>query len=372
MKMKFSFIMIIVFALMINNLHAQDDILFRKYIVYSGINGLFYGVAIDLIGELDGGASAGIPVISAGVSALIPLLTNSSRTISPNSLMLSGHGKLVGWAHGFALATLIGGENAWNHENYKLTIGLGAVTSIGLGILGNSLGKNNDWTEGQVALYRHYGWVGPFTGISLMAACSDEARFYGASSILFGAGGYILADKVYQWNQYTRGDMRATQVLSLLNGGLGYGIAVDIEDHENFERGYFIIPAIGVLSGTLAGHLWLKNANLTPKQGMLTAYAAAGGAILGLGIALITESDKVTPYYLLPYVTGLGAYTYAVESLKKKNKIEGYSPRNHKNNWDVAFMPQNLFLNSRISGNGYLVNGRIIGMQPLFAASLRF
>ena len=120
-------------------------------------------------------------------------------------MVLSGHGKIIGWAHGFALATFIGGGNAWNRDNYKLTIGLGAMTSIGLGILGNSLGKDYNWTDGQVALYRHYGWVGPFTGISLSAAFSDEPRFYGASVVLFGAGGYLLADKIFRWNEYTRG-----------------------------------------------------------------------------------------------------------------------------------------------------------------------
>lgn len=369
---KFSFVAIITLKLMIQTSGAQDEILFRRYLVNSGINGFFYGVAFDEIAGIDGAPAAGVAVISTGTSILIPLLTNSSRNITANSLVLSTHGKFIGWAHGFALATLIGGENAWNNSNYKLIIGLGVVTSISLGILGNSLGKNTSWTDGQVALYRHYGWIMPYTGISIMAAFSDEPRLYGASVLAFGAGGYLLADKVYKNYHYTRGDVRATQVLSLLNGGLGYGILADKVSRSISSRADILFPAVGVLSGTMLGHLWLKNTNLTHKQGMRTAYAATGGAILGFGIALLTESNNPTPYYVIPYITGLGAYAYAVENMKKKNKNEVYFPYPQKNNWDIVFMPQNLFLNSKISNNGYQLNGKLIGMQPLFAASIRF
>lgn len=338
----------------------------------SGINGFFYGVAIDIIAESQGGASAGIPVISAGVSALIPLVTNSTKTITPNSLVLSAHGKAIGWLHGFSLATIIGGENAWNVDNYKLTVGLGAVSSISLGIIGNSLGKNADWTEGRVALYRHYGWIVPLSGISLLAVISDEPRLWGASDLVFAAGSYFLADKVYKNYPYTRGDVRSLHVISFLNGGLGLGILADLSSRHEFSRGNLIFPAFGILSGTLIGQAWLKNANLTPKQGVQTAYAATGGALLGFGLALLVQSDNLTPYYVIPYVTGLGAYGIALESMKKKNREAAYISDKKKNNWDIAFMPQNLFLNSKIHDKGYFINGNYVGMQPLFSASIKF
>jgi hypothetical protein len=369
---KFFFVLIIMLGLIVKSSKAQDEILFRKHVVNSGINGLFYGVALDIIAELNHGAAAGVPVISAGVSAIIPLLANSSKTISYNSLVLSNHGKAIGWAHGFALATLAGGKNAWSGSNYKLSVGLGAATSIGLGILGNSLGKNSGWTDGQVSLYRHYGWIMPFTGISVMAAVSNEPRLYGASVLVFGAAGYFIADKVYKWNQYTRGDIRATQVLSLLNGGLGYGIMVDRVGSNDVTRADLLFPALGLLSGTVASHFWLKNTNLTPKQGTMTSYAATGGAILGLGIALLTESDKPTPYYLIPYVTGLGAYAYAVEKFRRKNEMQGLLPKSGSGQWEFAIMPQNLFLNKKMNDNGLLINGNPARMQPLIAASLTF
>jgi hypothetical protein len=371
-KIKIGFVSIFAILLTIQSLSGQDEILFRKHVFYSATNGLFYGVALDLIAELGDGAATGLPVISAGVSALIPILSKSSRTTSSNSMILSDHGKFIGWSHGFALASLIGGENAWNSENYKITLGVGMAASIGLGILGNSLGKDPSLTEGQVALYRYYGWIGPFTGVSLMAATTEDVRLYGASVLLFGAGGYLLADRVYRWHQYTRGDIRSTQVLALLNAGLGYGILADKVGRDNTTRSDLLFPAIGILTGTLVGHLWLKDTDMSLKQGMQTAFAATGGAVLGLGIALLTESRKATPYYLIPYLTGLGAYTFAVENIRKKNNSAGSESEKQLKKWEIAFMPQNVILNSKMKSNIYTPNGMFLGMQPLFAASYRF
>jgi hypothetical protein len=275
-----------------------------------------------------------------------------------------------------ALATLIGGEKAFGGDNsnyYKFTVGLGALSSVGLGILGNSLAQNNDWTEGRVELYRHYGWVMPLTGLSIMATFSDEPRLYGASVLLFGAGGYLLADKVNNWNEYTRGEMRATQTLTVLNLGLGFGIFADlVDDMDKIHDPHWLIPSAGALAGTLAGHFWLRNTNLTPRQGMWTAYAAGGGAVVGLGIALITESENMTPYYLIPYATSLGAYALTVEHFRKKNISEDFLSVNKRNIFNITFMPQNLFLNNIIQEKGYMVNGKPFGPQPLLSASVRF
>lgn len=377
-----SLILLILMILTAGNSVAQDDILFRRHLITNGLTGFYYGTAADIIFELNGPAAAGVPIITAGASVLVPLLINTDKVIDYDALVLNGHGKTIGWAHGMALGTLIGGEKAWygennNSNNYKLTVGLGALSSIGLGILGNSLAKNNDWSEGRVELYRHYGWLMPYAGFFTMASFSDEPRVYGAGILLSGAGGYLIADRISKMNDYTRGDIRSTQVLTILNGGLGWGIFIDLVenqvlDEDKFSRSQFLVPVVGALSGTLLGHLWMKNTRLTPQQGMLTAYSALGGAVLGLGIALIIDSEKMTPYYLLPYAGGLGAFAYTVERLRKKNSTMTFLPDIGKNNFHFSVMPQNLFLNDKIQQKGYILNGRYTGLQPLFAASLNF
>jgi hypothetical protein len=354
------------------NLHAQDDILFRRYVINSGINGLFYGVAIDLIVEPESPAAAGIPIIAAGTAVMIPILSNTTRTMSPNTLILSSHGRFVGWAHGFSFATLIGGENAWNDNNVKFTVAAAAITSIGLGIVGNSIGKTKDMTEGQASMYSLYGWTLPLAGTLLAASFSESPRVVAGTELVFATGSYFLADRVYKNYQYTRGDARAIQVFTLLNGGLGLGILADRANRNNESRTDLLFPAVGVMAGSLLGQLWLKNVQMTPRQGMNTAYATTGGAIFGLGIGLLTGSDNITPYYTIPYLTGFIAYAAMVETTRRKNSDMISNEDDHESKWNFAFMPQNYFVNSKISERGFIVNGRITGMQPLFSASLRF
>jgi len=367
---------ILFFSLTGSAFSQSDEILFRRYLISSGYNAAYYGVAFDAIFELDGPGAAGLPLIAGGVGFVIPLLSNSNKTVTSNTLLLTSHGQTLGWAHGAALATLIKGENDFeSEENPKFTIFLAAASSIGLGITGHKLSKTKDWSEGRVAIYRHYGWVMPGTGVCTALAFSHNARVIAAADLVFGATGYLLADRVNRWHEFTRGEVRATQNLAVLNAALGFCIYADSEPYDDNVAGepMWLLPAIGALAGTGLGHLWTKDANLSPQQGMTTLYASAGGAVIGLGVALMTDSEEFTPYYAIPYATSMIAYTITLESLKKKNRsVPALTDPNQKLSWNISFMPQNILMNNKIEQKGYMINGRYTGMQPLFAASCTF
>ncbi len=175
----------------------NDEVIFYKHLALSAWNGIYYGLAADFVFNINDKAAAALPVITAGTCALVPLLLNETRTMSSNQLLLTGHGQLVGWAHGFALGSLILGDNMFDSEsNGKFVVGLGAATSISLGLLGRSLSRTQDWSEGQVAVYRHYGLFTPLAGAFLTGTFSEDIRVYGASTILCGVGGYLLANKI--------------------------------------------------------------------------------------------------------------------------------------------------------------------------------
>ena len=373
MSKQFKFFVVITMIIFVSGRHtfAQDEILFRKHIVNSGWHGLFYGLALNGIFETEGAAAAGIPIITAGVSAMIPLLASPSKSITVNSLMLSDHGKYMGWVHGAALMSLLGGEDIWE-DNYKLPLALSALSSIGLGRLGYSLGKNKTWAEGHAALFRLYGGMMSLTGFFVGASFADDFRVFSGSVMLFGAGGYLLADQVFKLNPYTRGDVRATSVVTSLHGLLGFGIVADKGIEDEFARADWLLPAAGLLVGTGIGHLWLKNAGLTSQQGTLTGYAASGGAVIGLGIALMIDSDKLTPWYAIPYATGMAAYAYAVERFKKNNLAYGIDLNEKKNDWNIAFMPHNILFNQQLNNRKRSPYGGLFTMQPAIAATLNF
>lgn len=360
-------------------LHSQeqefDEMLFYKHIALSAWNGVYYGLAADHIFEIQDEAAVAIPVITAGSLALIPLLTNESREISSNQLLLTGHGQLVGWAHGGSLGLVINGDDAFDEGKSKLTVGLAALGSIGMGIAGKRLALNMDWSEGTVALYRHYGLLMPATGAGLALSVSEDVRVFGSSILLFGAGSYFLADRVNGWNEFTRGEVRATQALTVMNGALGMCIFIDIvDDQSEFKKANWLLPVTGLVSGTTMGHFWLKDTNLTSRQGLTTMYASGLGSLIGLGLAILIGPDDFNAvYYLLPYATGMGTYALTVGKMKNKNAMEtNVLPDETSAKWDFSFMPQNLYLNNKIVENGNLFIGMKTGLQPLFSLSCTF
>jgi hypothetical protein len=377
-KSRFSLALIVIFLLALKPASAQqsDEMLFYKHLAMSAWNGVYYGLSAVHIADIqDAKAQVALPIITAGTLALVPLFTNETRTITSNQLLLTGHGQLVGWAHGGALALLINGEDSFDEGKSKLTVGMAALGSIGLGITGRHLANTKDWSEGRVALYRHYGIAAPLTGASVCLMFSDDARALAGSVLITAAGGYLLADKINSWNEFTRGEVRATQALTMMNGLLGLCILADIEP-DGPPNAAFIIPALGIAGGTAWGHAWLKGSNLTPQQGMTTLYAAGLGSLVGLGLAILfnpEDSEFNASYYLLPYATGMATYSFALMRQKSKNAALGYVPADkERGEWDFTFMPQNFWINNKLSGNTDLFKTGQFGMQPLFSATCTF
>jgi len=353
------------------DVYAGERSKFTQYLIMNGISGAFYGgAAAFILGVEDEGAATGMVLLSAGASVLVPVLTIKDRYVSYNSLALSNHGKLVGALQGAALGVLMVGDNV---EEGKLLLTLSAASSIAMGRVGYSLGKNKPWTEGRAALYTYYGTLMPLEGLALTAAFeSEDPRIYGLSSLAFGAGGYFMANAISKRNNFTRGDITATGTLATLNGLLGLSIMLDItDDSDEYPPGTIMIPAIGALGSSLLSHLWLKDAGFTNQQGRNVALASAGGSIIGLGLVAIAGAENPAPYYVTGYITGMTTYALMVNAYKKKNNFS--LPRNEmKTGWNFNLTPQNIFINRKIASYALANPGKRIDFLPAFSASLTF
>lgn len=351
------------------DIYSGERSKYSQYLFTSGLFGLFYGGAAVAILDISGGGAAAIPLLTAGASTLIPMLSIKDKYVSYNSLTLSIHGKSIGAFQGAALGVLLTGDNV---EEGKLILGISALSSIGLGRLGYILGRDKPWTRGRAALYTHYGVLMPLEGLALVAAFESESpRLYGATSLVFGAGGYLIADQIAKNNDFTKGDITATSTLSALHTILGFCIVSDIANESDIKPSHFMIPAIGALGGTLVSHLWLKDAHLTNQQGRNTALATAGGATIGLGLTALFTPESATPYYLVSYVTGLTSYAILLEKYKRNNNL-ALIDQEKKSRWNVNFMPQNLFFNQQIGKYALANPGKRINLLPAFSASLNF
>ena len=354
------------------DIFTGETSMYTQYLISSGIFGAIYGgeaVAILGLGNNEGAATS-IPLLAAGASVLIPVLTIKDKYIPYNSLSLSIQGKAIGALQGLALGALLTGDNV---EEGKLLMAISAASSIGLGKLGYYLGKTKPWSEGRVALYAHYGVLLPLEGLAIVGAVeAEDPRIYGLTSLAFGVGGYLIADQIANKNDLTKGDVNAIGTLAVMNGLLGMLIVSDIEeDSDVFKSSDLLIPAAGALAGTLIGHLSVKNAGLTNQQGRNIALASAGGSAIGLGLVSIFTPEKITPYYVLPYITGMTTYAITLGIYKKKNNLTLTENRMHPG-WDLDIMPQNIFLNKKIAPFAFANPGKRIDFLPAFAAKFRF
>jgi hypothetical protein len=339
---------------------------YTQYVVSSGLFGLFYGISAAYIVDAQGAA---LPLLAAGTATLIPMLSVKDKNVSYNSLALSIHGKTMGAIQGAAFSLLLTGDNM---EDGKLLLGISTISSIAMGRVGYTLGRDKPWSQGRAALYSHYGLLMPFEGVAIMAAFqSEDPRLYGAASLAFGAGGYYIANRVANWNDYTLGDIRATSTFSLMNGLLGFCIVSDIAANNDIGPGYFMIPALGALGGTVASHYILKNTKLSNQQGRNVALSTAGGSVLGLGLAAIFTPETGTAYYITGYLTGMSAYAILVGKYKSENKL-ALAKNDEKSPWNFNIMPQNIFFNKKIASYALANPQKKVTFLPAFSATLTF
>lgn len=351
------------------DVYAGERSKYTKYLAASGFFGFLYGTSVAYILGLENSSAITIPLLSAGASTLIPMVSIKDKYVSYNSLALSIHGKGVGGLQGAAFGLLLTGENV---DDGKLILGIAALSSIGLGRLGYVLGRNKPWSQGRVALYSHYGFLMPLEGLAIDAALNvEDPRIYAATSLAFGAGGYFIADRVARWNDFTRGDVTATSTLSWMNGLLGLFIIADEAENTDLSSASILIPAAGALGGTVAGHLWLKNTRLTSQQGRNVALGSFGGTLIGLGLTAIVTPETTTPYYIMGYATGMTTYALLVHKYKKENIMAVNEPDKHSK-WNVNLMPQNLLLNRKIAAYANANPGKRTTFLPAFSASVNF
>jgi hypothetical protein len=346
---------------------------YTQYLITNGIFGALYGVGTcAVLGVEDENVITGVTLLSAGTSILVPVFSIKDRYVSYNSLALSTHGKTIGAIQGIALGALAFGDNLDDEGLAKFTGALAIGSSITLGRIGYNLGKNKPWSEGRASLYSYYGLLMPFEGLALDVALKvEDPRIYGLTSLVFGTGGYLIADRIANKNDFTRGDITATGTLAALNGLLGFSIFSDIIANNEESTGFILLPAIGALGGSMAGHLWLKDARLTNQQGRNIALSTAGGSIIGLGLIALIGSESAAPFYISGYITGMTTYAIMVGSYKKNNNAFSQG-QEKKTGWNFNIMPQNIFLNKRIAVSAFANPGKRIDFLPAFSASLRF
>ena len=282
-------------------------------------------------------------------------------------------GKILGLVNGLSLGLAIGGDS---ENTGKLALGISTVASITLGEIAFHAQKKKNISDGKIEMMRHYGFVGPLVGGSILAATNtDNVNLIGLGLLAGGVSGIIVGNKVANKYDYTRGDVDALSSLSVISTGLGVAIIINELDNNTDPPGsLWLVPASTAVAGTLIGQRMVKNVHLTKRQGSTISLSSAGGALLGLGVMLIIDSETPAAWVAVPSSVALIAHQIVFNRYKKENLLKnfkGESSRNKKFDFSMKLMPENYFVNKNTPAR-FIADPRLAASAPLVNMTLRF
>jgi hypothetical protein len=339
----------------------------KKYSLHNGLYGFIYGMsAAIIISEESEEAPPGIfalPFLTSGFSMLWPLMNKPRYANLPySSVMLARHGKAVGLLHGASLGLAIFGDEPSSSAEILAPM---VIASIGLGELGFQLGKKKNWSEGQIATYQYYGVLGPVvTSLGMISAGVERGRPFGIAIPVSGIAGYWIGGRIYKKYQFTRGDMLAASSFCGYAAAAGLGIVPMKEEIE------MLAPLATLLAGTWINHSLLRDKKLSVNQGWKINYASGIGAMIGVGISLLAQSDSHNAYFLLSSAGGMIGWLAGLSAqTKNPDPNSGIMPDNWKSNLSLQLTPENYFLNTR--GN-FGTTRNPYTQLPVFRLSMSF
>jgi len=315
--------------------------------------GIFYGVSIVIIAEIDNAAALGIPLITGGLWALGPVMNPKKyENIDRSVLRASNTAKLLGFGYGAAAGLMFGGEG---DVTGKLALGLGTVGSIALGEVAFQNQKKNRFSEGHIEMLRLYGLIGPWlTAGTLGALRVENSQVFGAGFLVGGIGGLIIGNKISQKYPYTRGDVDNITTLSVASTGIGLAIMAEVLRNDDVGGAALLLPMAGTVLGTYLGQRSVKGVNLTNKQGSTIQFSFAGAALVGYGILAIAESQSPTVWIGIPSLLALGAQQVLFNKYKHENlanqTLSGKLGKDRKLDFTVKMTPENYFVNKQMAG----------------------
>lgn len=336
--------------------------------------GIYYGASFAAIVELEDAAAVGVPLITGGLWMLGPAFNSKKyEGITESTMRAANTGKILGLINGLSLGLAIGGDS---EDTGNLALGLSTIGSIALGEVAFQTQKKKNISGGKIEMMRHYGFLGPLVGGSILAATStDNANLIGVGLLAGGIGGIMVGNKVANKYDYTRGDVDAVSSLGVISTGLGFAIIANaLENNIDVSGSIWLVPASTAVAGTLIGQRMVRNVNLTKKQGSTINLSSAGGALLGLGVMLIIDSESPTAWVAVPSSVALIAHQIVFQRYKKDNllkSLKGKNSRNKKYDFSMKLMPENYFVNKNTPAR-FIADPRLAASAPLVNMTLKF
>lgn len=336
--------------------------------------GIYYGASLAAIFDLTDAAAAGIPLVTGGLWMLGPAFNSKKyEGITESTMRAANTGKILGLMYGASLGLAIAGDS---EDNGKVVLALSTIGSITLGEIAFQTQKKKNISGGKIEMMRHYGFLGTGVGGALLASTNtDNANLIGLGLLGGGISGLLVGKKMANKYDYTRGDVDALSSLGVISTGIGFAfIANALENNSEISNAIFLVPAATAVTGTLIGQRQVRNAHLTKKQGSTINLSSAGGALLGLGVMMITQSESPTAWIGVPSTIALIAHQIVFNRYKKDNiekSLQGKNTGNRKLDFSMKLMPENYFVNKN-TPQRFIADPRLAASSPLVNMTLKF
>lgn len=340
----------------------------------NALYGIYYGITVSAIFEVEDAAAAGIPLVTGGLWMLGPVFNPKKyEGITESTMRAANTGKILGLVYGASLGLALAGDS---ENSGKVSLGLSTVGSITLGEIAFQTQKKKNISDGKIEMMRHYGFLGTGVGGAILAATStDNANMVGLGLLAGGVGGLFVGNKVANKYDYSRGDVDEVSALGVISTGLGFAVIANVlETNADYSNAIFLIPASTAVAGTLIGQRMVKNVHLTKRQGSTINLASAGGALLGIGTMAIFGNESVTAWVAVPSTVALLTNQIVFSRYKKENllnNLKGKNPRKKNYDFSMKLMPENYFV-TKNTPQRFIADPRLAATSPLVNMTLKF
>jgi hypothetical protein len=335
--------------------------------------GFWYGVSLAVLSDIDNSAAVGIPFITSGLWLLGPAINPKKyEGISQTTLRASNSGKFLGLGYGAALALAIGGDS---DNTGKVAFALSSIGSIGLGEAAFQWQKRKNISAGNIEMMRHYGFLGPWVGLSstIASGIDNDNTALGLSLVGGGVAGLIIGNKQFQKYAYTKGDVNVISSLTLISTAAGFAAVTAALEESNAEALLFV-PAASAIAGTWLGQRNVKGAHFTNKQGSTINLSVAGAALVGIGIMAAVEAEESPVVIGIPTLLALVTHQVLFQKFKRKNialGLQGNIEQKSRFHLSVNVSPENYFVDKQSPTFDYNKSTQRL-QNPLVTFKIRF
>lgn len=311
--------------------------------------------------------------LAIGIVTTMPTIIRAfNDDPSPTSIWMNHHGTNMGFYYGFAGSGVVLGDYSLSMEG-PLTIS--TLSSLGLGTLGHYLGKQPEWDDNRVSLYKHYGTLGAATGLiafgSLNTAMDlNSPRLWYSGSLAGAAGGYWYAHHKSQRTDLTRGDYVTTDVFALYNAyywGRAFLYQPFREDASTVDGRLLPLPLLTAIGGSYLNQHWTRKTSLSRGQSKILSGILIGAPFLH---ELIFDPDQMDDTEFLAsfggsYLLGGIGYKLALNEFEHNNR-EKLQPK------DKAHLSITPSMTPRINPSRNSLSTPSASMHPSLLLRMRF